>query len=123
MKKNPASGGLKTSEKVRARAIEVALSAGRSEQDMSEADWEQARQELSGSTEGDPKQAVLEAVPESERWDPLPGSTGHKITPTPSEDEDIEGRSNQSQLVEEGLSAAEDERTRQSTHETPHQEK
>jgi len=60
----------------------------------------------------DPKQAILESAPESERWDPLPGSTGHKRVPTPSEDEDAEGRSDNERLVEEGVAEAEDDRQR-----------
>lgn len=44
---------------------------------------------------------------ESERWDPVPGSTGYK-TPVPSnDDEDDEGRSDNERLVEEGVAGAE----------------
>ena len=55
----------------------------------------------------DAKTAALEAVPESERWNPVPGSTGQKVPETPSVDEDDEGRSNQELLVEKGIADAE----------------
>ena len=53
------------------------------------------------------KTAALEAAPESERWDPVPGSTGKKVPVTPSADEDDEGRSDQELLIEKGLADAE----------------
>jgi len=55
----------------------------------------------------DAKTVALEAVPESERWDPVPGSTGHKVPTTPSADEDDEGCSNQELFVEKGIANAE----------------
>lgn len=55
----------------------------------------------------DAKTAALETVPESERWDPVPGSTGKKVPVTPSADEDDEGRSDQELLIEKGLADAE----------------
>ena len=65
------------------------------------------KRELTGESDVDPKTAVLEAAPESQRWDPVPGSTGHKVSAAPSADEDAEGRSDQTRLVEEGLGEAE----------------
>ena len=53
------------------------------------------------------KTAALEAAPESERWDPVPGSAGHKVPITPSADEDDAGRSDQERLVEKGIADAE----------------
>lgn len=103
-----ASGvGSVTRKMVRERATELAIINGRAARDVSKADWEQAKRELSGEPSIDPKQAALEAVPEAERWDPLPGSTGHKVPAAPSEDEDAEGRSDDERLVEGGISEAE----------------
>ena len=62
---------------------------------------------MTGEPDMDPRQAALESVPESERWDPAPGSTGHKVPAAASEDEDDEGRSNNERLVEAGVAAAE----------------
>ena len=55
----------------------------------------------------DAKTVALEAVPESERWDPVPGSARQKIPETPSADEDEEGRSDQQRLIEKGIADAE----------------
>ena len=63
---------------LRERAIELAAGGGRTAQEVSKADWDQARRESSGEPEVDPKEAILEAAPESDRWDPVPGSPGHR---------------------------------------------
>ncbi len=99
--------GTVTRKMVRERAVELAVISGRSEQNVSKSDWEQAKRELTGEPDADPKETVLESAPESERWDPVPGSTGHKVPAAPSEDEDDEGRSDNERLVEEGIAEAE----------------
>jgi hypothetical protein len=63
-----------------------------------------------GEPDTDLQEAMLESLPESERWDPVPGSTGHKVPAAASEDEDDEGRSDNQRLVEEGVAAAEHNR-------------
>ena len=55
----------------------------------------------------DAKTAALEAVPESERWDPVAGSDGQKVPTTPNVDEDEDGRSDQQRLIEKGIADAE----------------
>ena len=110
---NSAGLGTVTRKMVRERAVELAVINGRSAQDVSKSDWEQAKQELTGEPELDLKMASLEAAPESERWDPVPGSTGHKVPMAPGEDEDAEGRSDQERLVEEGIAGAEHDQMRQ----------
>ena len=87
---------------VRERAVELARMDERPVQEVSKSDWEQAKRELAGEPDMDPKEAELELAPESERWDPIPGSTGHKAPVAASEDEDEEGRSDNELLVEEG---------------------
>ena len=104
---NSAGIGTASRKMVRDRAVELAIINGRSTQEVSKSDWEQAKRELTGASDIDPKTAVLEAAPESERWDPLPGSAGHKIRVAPSEDEDDEGRSDNTKLVEAGVAEAE----------------
>src|ERR1700677_26998 len=99
--------GTVTRKMVRERAVELALINGRAPQDVSASDWAQAKRELTGEPEASPQEVDLEAAPESERWDPLPGSTGN-IVPVPSSDgEDEEGRSFAERLVAEGVSEAE----------------
>jgi len=70
---NSAGIGTVTRKMVRKRAAELARLAGRSAREVSESDLATARRELTGEPELDPRQAALEAVPESERWDPVPG--------------------------------------------------
>jgi hypothetical protein len=112
---NSAGIGTVTRAMVRARAIELAAINGRSAQEASKSDWEQAMRELTGEPDTDPKQAALESAPESERWDPLPGSKGCKVAAAPSADEDEEGRSDNERLVEEGVEGAEHDQMRQAS--------
>jgi hypothetical protein len=112
---NSAGLGTVSRKMVRERAVELAVINGRSAQNVSKSDWEQARRELTGEPDTDPKEAILESAPESERWDPVPGSTGHKVPVAASEDEDDEGRSDNERLVEEGIAGAEHDQMRQAT--------
>jgi hypothetical protein len=114
---NSAGIGTITRKMVRERAVELAVINGRSAQDVSKSDWEQAKRELTDDSEMDPKEALLESVPESERWDPVPGSTGYKVPAAPSADEDEEGRSDNERLVDEGIAGAEHDQSLQATRE------
>ena len=104
---NSTGVGTVTHKMVRERAVELAIIDGRSAQEASESDWEQARRELTGGSDMDPREALLETAPESERWDPLPGSAGHIVTVPSVDGEDDEGRSVSERLVEEGMLEAE----------------
>jgi hypothetical protein len=103
---NSAGLGTVTREMVWKRAVELAMLDGRPARDVSNSDWQQAKRELTGGSDADPKELTLESAPESERWDPLPGSTGHKVPVAAGEDEDAEGRSDNEKLVEEGVAEA-----------------
>jgi hypothetical protein len=117
MNKNPLNKGVLTEnftgigsvtlEQVRVRARELALIAGRSVGDVTPADFEQAKRELTGGEELDPKESLLESLSEAQRWNPVPGSAGHQAPESPSEDEDEEGRSETEQLVAGGVEEAE----------------
>jgi hypothetical protein len=120
---NSAGLGTVSRKMVRERAVELAVINGRSAQEVSKSDWEQARRDLTGEPEPDSKEAVLESAPESERWDPVPGSTGHKVPVAASEDEDDEGRSDNERLVEEGIAGAEHDQRRQASREDAKQDK
>jgi hypothetical protein len=133
MKKNPLKDGTLTENSagigtvtrnmVRERAIELAVINGRSAQDVSKSDWEQAKLELTGGSDADSNEALLESAPESERWDPLPGSTGQKVAAAPSEDEDDEGRSDDERLVDEGIAGAEHDQSVQAARESAKKDK
>jgi hypothetical protein len=112
---NSAGLGTVTRQMVRARAAELAVINGRSAQEASKSDWEQAKRELTGEPDMDPKESLLESAPESERWDPVPGSAGHKVPAAPSADEDDEGRSDNERLVDEGIAGAEQDQMRQAS--------
>jgi hypothetical protein len=120
---NSAGIGTVTRKMVRERAVELAVINGRSAQDVSKSDWEQAKRELTGDSDPDPNEAVLESVLESERWDPVPGSTGHKVPVAPSDDEDDEGRSDNERLVDEGIAGAEHDQSLQATREATKKDK
>jgi hypothetical protein len=125
MNKNPLKQGILTENStgictvtrkmVRERAVELAVINGRAARDVSKSDWDQARRELTGEPDTDPKTAALESAPESERWDPVPGSEGGKVPAAPSADEDDEGRSDNERLVEEGIAGAEQDQMRQAS--------
>jgi hypothetical protein len=103
--------GTVTRKMVRARAAELAIIDGHLSHDATESHFAQAKRELTGVADIDPNDAILESAPESERWDPVPGSTGTKARVAPSEDEDEEGRSDNERLVEGGIAEAEIEQS------------
>ena len=96
-----------TCEMVRARARELALIAGRASAHVSQDDYDRAKRELTGGADMDRQDAALESIPESERADPVPDSTGRQTPESASEDEDDEGRSETEQLVDQGVEEAE----------------
>jgi hypothetical protein len=101
-----------------ARARELALMAVECRPHVTQADYEQAKRELMGEPDMDRQEAILESLPETNRSDPMPGSTGRQVPESPSEDEDDEGRSETEQLVDEGAEEAERDRMFQAAHET-----
>lgn len=124
MKKNPLNKGIimenaagigtVTPAMVEARARELAAINGRSQ--PSEADYQQAKRELTGEEDTDPQdESSEESVPESDGWDRVPGSTGRQAAESLGEDEDAEGRSESAQMFEEGISEAEHDQMRQAS--------
>lgn len=104
---NGAGIGTVTRAMVRERAVELALINGRAASEVNPSDLDQAKRELTGGSDADPNDVILESAPESERWDPVHGSTGHKAHQSGSDDEDADGRSDGARLVEEGIAEAE----------------
>ena len=117
MKKNPLNKGIimenadaigtVTPAMIEARARELAVINGHGSSGPTEADYQQAKRELTGEEEIDPQEENLESLPESEGWDPVPGSTGRQAAESLGEDEDAEGRSESAQMFEEGINEAE----------------
>ena len=104
---NGAGIGTVTRGMVKERAVELALIGGHTASEVSKSDWEQAKRELTGGSDTDLNDSVLESAPESERWDPVHGSMGHKAPESSSDDENEDGRSGSARLVEEGVAEAE----------------
>jgi hypothetical protein len=125
MKKNPLKEGAITENSVgigtvtpkmvQERAAELAVINAHPGPDAAKSETEEARRELTGEADREPTEEVLESAPESERWDPVHGSTGHKVPVAPSEDEDDEGRSDNESLVQEGIEEAEHDQMLQAT--------
>jgi hypothetical protein len=125
MKKNPLNEGIimenaagigtVTPAMVEARARELAAINGRRSSKPSEADYQQAKRELTGEGETDPQEENVESIPESDDWDPVPGSSGRQAAESLGEDEDAEGRSESAQMFEEGISEAEHDQMRQAS--------
>lgn len=117
MKNNPVNGGVISENfagigpvsraMVNKRASELAQISGRLPMAVTQSDYEQAKRELTGESDIDLQETILESIPESGRWDPLPGSAGHETPGALSEDMDDEGRSEGEQLVEQGVQEAE----------------
>ena len=112
-----------TREKVRARARTLASMDGRTPTEVSQADYEQAKRELTGKPELAEQEAILDLMPEATFADIAPGSTGRQIPELPCEDEDSEGRSEGERLVEKGVAAAEHEQILQAAREIKHSER
>ena len=122
MKKNPLNKGIimenadgigtVTPAMVEARARELALINGHGSSGPTKADYQQAKRELTGEEEIDPQEENVESLPESEGWDPVPGSTGRQAAESLGEDEDAEGRSEAAQMFEEGINEADHDQMR-----------
>src|SRR5947207_7185380 len=100
---NAAGIGTVTSEMVEARARELAAINGRPSSEPSEADYQQAKRELTGEAEIDPQEESSKSVPESDGWDPVPGSTGREAGDALGEVDDAEGRSERAHLLDRGV--------------------
>jgi hypothetical protein len=113
MNKNPLTKGMieenstgigeVSGEMVENRAGELALIAGRP---INGEHRKQAVRELTGGVGLDDEQALLESIPEGDRWEPIHVSTGHQGEESASEDEDEDGKDNRAQLYEEGVMEA-----------------
>lgn len=96
--------GTVTPDMVRKRARELALSDGRSANEVTAGDWEQARRELLGSVTSP---ADVEEAAHTAGWDPAPATIGHRADTQEADDE----QSMAEQLTQEGVEEADhDER-------------
>lgn len=98
--------GTVTRGMLRERATELAMINGRLPHEVSNSDWEEAKRELNGGSELDPNQGLLESAPESDRWNPIPGSRGHEALVAFEDNEDADARSVGERLFEAGVAEA-----------------
>ena len=104
--------GTVTPAMVEARARELAVINGHGSSGPTKADYQQAKRELTGEEEIDPQEKNVESLPESEGWDPVPGSSGRQAAESLGEDEDAERRSESAQMFEEGINEADHDQMR-----------
>jgi len=107
-----------TRDDIHVRAQELALIDGRVPPNVSQADYKQAKQELTGEADLSRQEAILDAIPEIKPSDPLSSSIGYQLPESPNEDEDDEGRSQSEQLAEKGVGKAEHDQALQAAMET-----
>ncbi len=103
--------GTVTREMVLRRGREIAIINGRQPRDMLDSDFDQARRELTGEGEMSPQEEAIESLPESERWDPVPGAVGRKVPKFPPDEDQTENE----KLVHEGMEEAEHDQMLQGT--------
>jgi hypothetical protein len=111
--------GTVTEEMVRQRAREIALINGRAADQYNNSDLEVARREFLGEQPPPPEGAAEDALPESERWDPVRGSIGRKAGVVPAHDEQTDAE----KLVEEGVFEAEHDQMVEGTKDSLRREK
>jgi hypothetical protein len=104
---------------VHRRAREIALINGRSENQVIEADVEQARRELTGKEGLVPEPTPAETIPEDKAWDPIPGTEGREVPATVADDEQTFAE----ELVDEGVEEAEHDQMTEAERENRRREK
>src|SRR5687767_9573981 len=80
--------GTVTPEMVQRRAREIALSDGRRGNEVTSADWEQARRELLGANNPPIAESDVEEASSTTGWDPAPPSIGHRAETQEVDDEE-----------------------------------
>jgi hypothetical protein len=104
---NSTPGSEVTRKKTRGRTGEPAASQGRSAPD---------------ATNLEPNEVMHPTAAESEGWDMVFGSTGHKVHVPSGDEEDDEGRSDPERLVERGVKDAGIEQRLEADHEAKENE-
>ncbi|OAM88310.1 hypothetical protein OH491_05775 [Termitidicoccus mucosus] len=110
-------------ERVHMRTRELAMIAGLKPSHVSQTDYEQAKREVTGESDADRQEAMLDSINEIKPWNPVPGSIGSQTPESSLEDEDAEGRSENEQLAEKGVEAAGEDRIRQAARATAQEDR
>jgi hypothetical protein len=94
--------GAPTPELIEKRAREIALIAERKPEEFTDADWEQAKQELMGIVEPRPPEEIEHSDDLREEWEVTPNDRGERAPRAGLDDDETLG----AQLVEGGLEEA-----------------
>ena len=105
--------GTVTKEMVRLRARELAQINGRSADQLTDSDLEEARRELTGEERLVPEETPAEQLPEEGRWVAVPESAGQQAPTASAPDEQTFSE----RLVEEGMEDAEQDQMIKATRE------
>jgi len=111
--------GTVTPEMVQRRAREIALSDGRKGNEVTSADWEQARRELLGAGNDPAAETDAEEASSTTGWDPAPPTIGRRAETQEVNDEQTMAE----QLYQEGVDEADHDERVQSGRETRRQQK
>jgi len=111
--------GTVTPEMVQRRAREIALSDGRNGNEVTSADWEQARRELLGAGNDPVAETDTEEAGSTTPWDPAPPSIGHRADTQEVDDEQTMAE----QLFQEGVEEADHDERVEAGRETRRQQK
>jgi len=95
--------GVPSPEDIERRAREIAMIDERDPKDFTEADWAQARRELSGEVCTPPPEEDDKTIRLEEEWEVTPDDRGHRV-PRPGLEEDEETLGGQ--LVTDGVEEA-----------------
>jgi Protein of unknown function (DUF2934) len=111
--------GTVTPEMVQRRAGEIALSDGRAGNEVTSADWEQARRELLGAANSPSAESDIEEAGSTAGWDPAPPTIGQRADTQEADDEQTMAE----QLVQEGVEEADHDERVQAGRETRRRER
>ena len=83
--------GVPSPETVEKRAREIAMIDERDPNEFTDADWEQARQELLGTTVPTPPEETRENANLEDEWQLLANDSGHRVAPPGAEEDETLG--------------------------------
>lgn len=111
-KRHPAAGkislhgngmGVPSPEDIERRAREITMIDERNPDEFTDADWNQAREELMGAENHEPPEETPDNAEATEEWEVIAGSKGHRAPRSGTEDDD---ESVGEHLVTDGLEEA-----------------
>ena len=113
----PAQGfkttGSVSRERVNDRTHELAALSGRASPQIVQADYEQAKRDVTGESDHDRQDAILDSPPPP---DPGLGSTRRRVPDATTEEENREERSLEEQTFEAGARKAEQDKVNEAAH-------